>query len=197
MNVSRETHDLLGKYTRIATQWNARINLFGPQEIGRFFDRHVSDGLRLAKCSNCPSRWVDMGSGGGIPGVVVAIMLRSEPTEVILVERDRRKAAFLRNVQRELGLRMRVLMADIADALPLNADVVSARALGSLDRLLPWINRHMTDDGAAYLLKGLRWRDEVASARETWSFDLDVIDTASNEAGPILKIRRVQRGSGS
>ena len=134
---------------------------------------------------------MDIGTGGGIPGIVVAILHRREDRTVRLVERDNRKAAFLRHVGRSLSLPI-VVHADGVERLPpLRAAVLSARAMAPLDQLLAYGFRHLADGGTAYFLKGRSWREEVAIARQTWSFALKTSPSPDGD-GVLLEIREIR-----
>lgn len=139
--------------------------------------------------------WVDLGSGGGFPALVVAIMAKRTLTErrVTMVESDQRKAAFLRTVIRQLSLNAEVLVSRVELADPLRADVLSARALADLDQLLIFAQRHLAKDGRCVFLKGETWQNEVEIARKTWSFDLRAHRSKTSPSAAILEIKDIQR----
>jgi 16S rRNA (guanine527-N7)-methyltransferase len=185
-DVSRET---LLRYEALVRKWNTTIQLVAPAELSRFRDRHISDSASLARVISeiGAGHLVDLGSGAGLPGIVVAIACPE--LKVSLIESDRRKAAFLRTVKRELNLANVEVHADrIEDVPPLNADVVTARALSSLVALLRLGARHGTLQTSYLFPKGRTWRDELPEAEREWAFELVVLDRAADSAGPILKI---------
>jgi 16S rRNA (guanine527-N7)-methyltransferase len=137
--------------------------------------------------------WADLGSGGGFPGIVIAIQAQQDrPTSrMTLVESDQRKATFLRAVIRELGLNAKVL-SDRAESLaPLQADVLTARALGPLTLLLPLAQRHLALHGRALLPKGRSFEKEIDDARGDWLFDLVAKPSLTDPQSQILQIERI------
>lgn len=195
LDVSRETFDDLTRYHDLLVKWNAGINLVSKSSIGDLWNRHIWDSAQIMPMSGSGLNWVDIGSGGGFPGLVVAIMAkRALPDrKVTLVESDQRKAAFLRTVIRELSLNAEVLVSRVESADPLHADVLSARALSDLDQLLGFADRHLAKDGVCLFLKGETWQNEVEIARHTWSFDLRAHKSKTSPTAAILEIKDIQR----
>ena len=127
LDVSRETFDDLVKFHDLLVKWNAKINLVSKASSGNLWDRHIWDSAQIVPISGNGLSWVDIGSGGGFPALVVAIMAkRALPgRKVTMVESDQRKSAFLRTVIRELSLNAEVIASRVETADPLNADVLS------------------------------------------------------------------------
>ena len=146
MSVSRETNRRLNAYTDVLIKWNRSINLVAPSTINSIHHRHISDSAQLYTLAEpTDGRWLDLGSGGGLPGVVIAIMAAGTNVEFELVESDTRKAAFLRTVARELSLPNLAITAKRIESLPTgDHQFVSARALAPLKALLPHIHRLMS-----------------------------------------------------
>lgn len=162
-DVSRETMDLLGVYVQELARWSARINLVAPSTLQEAWRRHILDSAQLFALARPTVGWADLGSGGGLPGLVVAILAREKwpDMQMHLVESDRRKATFLRQMAARFQLKVQV-HADRAENLaPIGAGVVSARALAPLPRLLPLVRRHLAPGGTALIPKGRQWRAEV------------------------------------
>lgn len=196
LDVSRETEARLQAYLNLLRHWNARINLVSRTTIADAWQRHVVDSAQLlALCPAGARHWVDLGSGGGLPGIVVACLAaeRRPDLTVTLIESDARKCAFLQTADRELGLDMRVLRARIESAAPQQADVVSARALAPMDRLLPLVSRHMAAGGCALLPKGARYRAEIAAALASWDFSYEAHPSRTAPASVILRIEGLCR----
>ncbi|GIT86312.1 16S rRNA (guanine(527)-N(7))-methyltransferase RsmG [Roseobacter sp. OBYS 0001] len=193
--VSRETLDALRAYYELLLKWNSRINLVSKSSIDDVWQRHIWDSAQIVDYAEDVKTWVDLGSGGGLPGLVVAIMAKdADPNwKTILVESDQRKAAFLRTVIRELSLNARVIVDRIETVAPLRADVVSARALADLSVLLSFAHRHLSPQGTALFMKGQSWEKEVSSAQETWSFDLKAHKSKTSPTAAILEIKEIQR----
>ena len=139
-NVSRETYDDLVQFSDLVKKWTPKINLIAPSTIPEIWDRHIVDSAQLLQLApknfDC---WVDIGSGGGFPGIIVAIYAKIEQPNatVTLIESDQRKATFLRTASRELGLNTKVIAERIEQVSAIGAGIVSARALATLSSLLP------------------------------------------------------------
>lgn len=192
MNASRETN--LAKYAELIRKWNPTINLVAPASLNDLEQRHIQDSLQLAELA-CPSggSWLDIGSGGGFPGLVLAIC--HPTTSVRLIDSDRRKVAFLQTAIRELSLsNCTAEAARIEELAPAHADHLSARALAPLYRLMPYLCRHLADDGTAWLMKGQNWQVELDHARKAWRFDLQVHASLTETAAAILQIRNIRHG---
>lgn len=186
----------LDLYVALLEKWNPRINLVGKSTISDAWNRHVVDSLQILSLTPTGWRhWVDLGSGGGFPGLVIAIaaMERDETAEITLVESDQRKGAFLRTVIRETGAPARVVSARIEDVAPLKADVISARALADLPTLLKFAHLHGTQDTVCLFPKGESWEKEVAHAQAQWAFSCVPYNSETEENSVILKIQGVAR----
>ncbi|MBF5079085.1 MULTISPECIES: 16S rRNA (guanine(527)-N(7))-methyltransferase RsmG [Paracoccus] len=193
MIVSRETHERLIAYEALVRKWNAKINLVAPSTLPEFNTRHIQDSIQIFNQLQFPEgNWVDLGSGGGLPGVVVSIYAQKAPLTVSLVESDQRKSAFLRTVIRELSLQnVSILTGRIENVPPLGANFVSARALAPLSALLSMVQRHMHQNGTAIFLKGRSWKAECAEARKEWRFDVTSFPSKTDPDAAILKITGV------
>tara|TARA_Y100000815_G_scaffold145213_1_gene131482 strand:+ start:2108 stop:2725 length:618 start_codon:yes stop_codon:yes gene_type:complete len=183
LNVSRETLDRLTAYVALLKKWNPAINLVAKSTLENAWSRHIADSAQIFDLAPQGARhWVDLGSGGGFPGAVAAILAaeRAPEMRITLVESDQRKATFLRTVARELDVPMTILARRIEDVPPLAADVVSARALASLSVLLGYAARHLAPGGVAIFLKGANHTAEIQEALASWRFDVQ--KTASRTA---------------
>lgn len=186
----------LGLHLSLLRKWNSAINLVAPATLGDVWSRHVLDSAQLfdLRCKRCRS-WADLGSGAGFPGLTVAILAADgDPhLHVTLVEADQRKAEFLRTVSRETGVTVTVLAARIEDVPPLNADVVSARALAPLDLLCGYAWRHMSPSGRALFLKGARAEEEVEVSRKAWHFTLETVESVTDPSANVLRLTELRR----
>lgn len=194
LNVSRETLAALRSFEALVQRWNPAINLVSKSTLPHLWSRHIVDSAQIF--SLCPAgakSWVDLGSGGGFPGLVVAILAKELKPDlrVTLVESDLRKATFLRQAAQVLDLAVTVLSQRIESLEPLRADVLSARALASLADLLSFADRHLAASGTAIFPKGARFSDEVAEARKSWAFDIDTRPSLSEADAAILVIRNL------
>ncbi|WP_136443407.1 16S rRNA (guanine(527)-N(7))-methyltransferase RsmG [Pacificoceanicola onchidii] len=194
LDVSRETKHRLEIYIDLLTRWNKKINLVSPNTLPEVWTRHVLDSAQLLSLSRQTSgSWVDLGSGGGFPGMVVAILTAEEKPDiqVTMVESDQRKSAFLRTVARETGLTIHVKSERIENTKLPPATIVSARALAPLNTLLGFVEQHIAPDGKALLPKGAQWEEEVATAKESWSFTSKVHKSKTNQDAVILEIGEI------
>lgn len=193
MTVSRETADLLVEYARLVRKWTPRINLIAPGTVAELEQRHIADSLQLFTLAD-PRRqaWCDLGSGGGFPGLVVAIAAQGRDVPVTLIESDRRKSAFLATVIRELGLRDTTVLTRRIEAAPAQkAAVVSARALAPLPRLMSYVHQHLAPGGAAWLMKGARWQQEIHDARQSWRFEVEPQPSSTDPEATILHVTKI------
>ena len=183
-------------FVGLLAKWNAAINLVSPASMAEVWTRHVADSAQVLDLAPIRrARWLDMGSGAGFPGIVIALITADtpNPVEMTLVESDRRKAAFLSTVSRETGVPMIIQAARIEAVAPQSADTVSARALAPLVKLCSFAERHLAPHGAALFLKGGRYDAEIAEARRTWSFALDIRRSSTDPAGVVLIMKDLRR----
>ena len=187
-------HGTLSDFTRwygLLRKWNARINLVAPKEIDHFWHRHAYDSWQLT--AHLPEKWdrlVDLGSGGGFPGLAFGIFAKahSGAKEVHLVESVGKKTSFLKTVTRELGLPVTVHTARVEDLRPLKADILTARAFAPLPRLFAYAQPHLSNSAILLLPKGESADKEIESARMDWHFDVESFKSLTDEAAAILKI---------
>lgn len=191
LDVSRETLEKLAIYQALVEKWTQKINLVSRTTIDDLWQRHFVDSAQLLKlCPSTVEHWADLGSGAGFPGLVVAILAEDLgfPRQVSLVESDTRKAVFLRTVLRETDVQATVLDSRIEQLTPLNADVLSARALADLTTLLDYTAHHLSDEGIALFLKGQNWRSELEAAQTKWRFKYNVDKSVTSPSSVILRI---------
>lgn len=189
--VSRETFDRLVEFEQVFQKWNRSINLAAPSTLDDVWGRHILDSAQLARIEPAARRWVDLGSGGGFPGLVMAFLLAERAgANIDLVESNRKKASFLQAVVGQFNLPARVVARRIDHSyLIVSApEIVTARALASLPDLLdlsaPWLTR-----GARALFhKGRDYRAEVAESTQRWSFDLVEHASVTDAQGVILEL---------
>jgi 16S rRNA (guanine527-N7)-methyltransferase len=196
LDVSRETAASLRLYESLLRKWNPSINLVSRATLAEAWTRHFIDSAQLLGVAPADARtWLDIGSGGGFPGLVVAVLARELRPElaVTLVESDLRKAAFLTEVARQTGVAVTV-RAERAETLsPCESDIVSARALAPLHRLLALAERHLAAGGTGLFLKGAQADREVAEALETFRFTLQKIPSQTDPLAVILSVGGISR----
>lgn len=188
--VSRETFGRVQGYLDLLDQWRERINLIGPGEGRHLWRRHVLDSLQLLQYISEDDKSVaDLGSGAGFPGLLIACaMAERTGATVTLVEKSPRKSEFLRAAGKALGLPVSVLTIRLEDAPGARFDVVTARALAPLPKLLGFAASCLKPSGKALLMKGKDTAAELAEARDAWTFDLATFDSLSSPEGRVLKV---------
>ncbi|WP_375260289.1 16S rRNA (guanine(527)-N(7))-methyltransferase RsmG [Palleronia sp.] len=191
MSVSRETEARCARLAALVRRWNPRINLVSKSSLEDLETRHIADSLAVASSVSDVRTWVDLGSGGGFPGLVVSIC--KPDAQVTLVESDQRKAVFLRRASSELGLNVAVRASRIEEVPPLLPDAISARALAPLDRLLALAVPHGRADTRYVFPKGARYREEIEAARKNWRFDIDVQPSKTDKEAVILVMENIER----
>ena len=196
LDVSRETWGRLELYESLLRKWNPAINLVSRATLDEIWTRHFADSAQLLLCAPETARhWVDLGAGGGFPGLVVAVLAREfrPGLSVTLVESDLRKCTFLREVARQIETPVTVL-AERAESLPpLGADVVSARALAPLRDLLRLAERHLKPGGTALFPKGVNHDAELSDALETFRFTFQKRASQTDLQAVILSIGDLAR----
>lgn len=174
--------------------WNGRINLVSDASLADFWRRHALDSAQLLKLAPAARTWVDIGAGAGFPGLVLAILLQPEVgARVHLVESVAKKCRFLEAVVEALALPARV-HNDRAEALAIKADIVTARAVAPLPRLLEFARPYLALGATGLFLKGRGADAEIAEARLRWRFACEVTPSLSDPEGRVLKIEGLARG---
>lgn len=197
--VSRETFSRLEVYANELKRWNPKINIVAPNSLNEIWERHIVDSLQTA--SFLPDKltnWVDVGSGGGFPGLVLAAHLNEQHDfSMTLVESDQRKCTFLRTCARLMGIDVTVIAERIENTDIQKADIISARALASLDKLLdltlPLAHEHTT-----YIFpKGKNWKNELTIAQEYWQMKVQRHQSITDEDAQILVLNEVRKNAKS
>lgn len=193
LKISSNTTALLRAYADMLVHWSKTINLISPQSVPDLWERHIADSAQVFAAAPDARLWVDLGSGGGLPAVVCAILAQEKQPDCrfVLIESDKRKATFLRSVARELGLSFKVLSERVEAAPPQGADVVSARALAPLVHLLPMVHRHLMRDGVALLPKGKSFETELAVAAKEWDFEVTALTSQTDPEARVLVMKNI------
>ncbi len=195
-DVSRETLERLDIHADLVRRWTRRINLVSGATLKALWSRHFLDSAQLFRLAPASAGcWLDLGSGGGFPGLVIAALAAEDRPDLrtSLVESDSRKATFLRTAAREMGLKVQLHVERVEKLRPQNSDIVSARALAPLNLLLEYAKRHVRDGGLAIFPKGEKVKSEIAIARKTWQFELEQVSSLTDEAASILRITEFSR----
>ena len=197
-NVSRETISDLEAFELLFRKWAKAINLASPSTLDDLWSRHIVDSAQLFPLTPNARHWVDLGSGGGFPGIVIALFLKGVAgSSISLVESNGKKAAFLRTALGQFSAPGQVYAQRIDTVYGLipKADVVTARALASLNELLGLAEPWLAGGGIGLFHKGRDYRREIEESRNIWEFDLIECPSVVAEDSTILKISNVRRRS--
>lgn len=194
-DVSRETADRLMAFAEIFRKWAKAVNLVGASTIDDLETRHIADSLQIAKFApNSARTWVDFGSGGGFPGLMVAaLQAETHPDrKFTLIESDQRKSTFLRQAAQAMQLKVNVVTARIETLPGLGADIISARALAPLEVLCAYAHRHLAPDGLALFMKGAGYANEISMAKQAgWTFDVEYKASETQQGSVIVVMRNI------
>ncbi|MBP1805153.1 16S rRNA (guanine(527)-N(7))-methyltransferase RsmG [Rubellimicrobium aerolatum] len=190
------TLERLGAFEALARRWTGKINLVAPSTVPDLWTRHIADSAQLWPLApSAAATWADLGSGGGFPGLVIAILSGDTGPKLTLIESDGRKCAFLRTAARELGLSVTILDQRVESAPSQAAQIVSARALAPLVTLLPLVARHLAPGGTALLPKGRDWAAEIDAAHAGgWTFDAEPIPSTTDPTARVLRLQNIAHG---
>ena len=178
----------LEEYLHLLIKWQKAINLVGPKTLQDPWRRHILDSAQIVPYLADHGDIVDLGSGAGLPGLVVAICT-GRP--IHLIESDQRKATFLREAARVTGANVTVHPERIEAVPPMAASTVTARALAPLPRLLPWVARHLSPSGKAVLLKGSEVDQELTDCSKNWTMEFTRIGSLSDPGGALLIVEKL------
>jgi 16S rRNA (guanine527-N7)-methyltransferase len=194
--VSRETAARLDRYVDLLLEWQAKTNLVAPSTLTTLWTRHISDSLQLLTLAPAAKVWADFGSGGGFPGVVLACALAGTPGAMVhLVERNAKKAAFLREALRVTDSLGTVHLADIGDSvdrLPPKVDCVTARAVAPLHQLIGFAEPLVKRGAKALFLKGRDVEAELTEATKYWNIAPQLHSSRTGGHGWIVELDRIE-----
>lgn len=192
-DVSRETLERLEVFAELLKKWTSRINLVSRRSLDDLWRRHMLDSIQLLpwdKETNISGPWLDLGSGAGFPGLILAI---AGVRDVHLVESDGRKCTFLREAARLTETEVTVHNSRIEALAPLAARTISARALAPLAKLLPLATPHLALGGQILLLKGQDIDAELTEAAKCWKIHRRHIPSVTDDSGSILQLTEIAR----
>lgn len=193
--VSRETDERLAVLVAELERWQRAKNLVSSATLGEVWTRHIADSLQLFGHAPEARRWLDLGSGGGFPGLVLGIRLAEVGGHIDLVESNARKCAFLRHAARLTGAAVTVHAARIEDAMPQflgRVDAVTARALAPLPLLLDWCKDLLRTGVIGVFPKGQHLDAELTEASKYWKIQASTFPSVTDSAARILVIRNAQ-----
>jgi len=202
--VPRETVEKLELYAELLKKWQRAVNLVAPSTLGDVWHRHFADSaqlVQLAQRAPDANIWVDLGSGGGFPGLVIAILLANHENQFVhLIESNGRKCAFLSEVVRRTGVAAEIHEARIEDLARGGrigqADVVTSRALAPLKLLLQLASGFCSDRTLGLFLKGRDARQEIAEAQPLYQFEFDCVPSRTGGVGMIVEVRKLGSNGG-
>ncbi len=192
-NVSRETLERLEIYAALLRDWSGRMNLVARSTLDVLWHRHMLDSAQLYPLlpGGCRTL-VDLGSGAGFPGMVLAIMSGSAgPMDVHLIDSTGKKANFLREVASETGTPLKIHNDRIEKIRPVQADAVTARALAPLDKLLGYARPFLAPETVCLFLKGQHVEDELTNAHKIWKMRVDRHPSWTDPQGSVLRVCEV------
>lgn len=190
-NVSRETFQRINSVIELLGHRHQQINLIGPKEWPQIWQRHVADSLQLIDHIPMAAQIVDLGSGGGFPGLIIAA---ANPTgHVTMIESVGKKCAFLREAISAAGLSASVRQERVESVPHFEVDIVTARAFAPLPKLLEYSSTWMLNGAEGLFLKGENWEQELTQAQQSWTFPYQTILSRTFGSGVILKIGELSR----
>jgi 16S rRNA (guanine527-N7)-methyltransferase len=195
--VSRETEERLDRYVVLLVEWQAKTNLVSPSTLPNLWTRHISDSLQLLTLAPAAKVWADFGSGGGFPGVVLACAMAGIPGATVhLIERNAKKAAFLREALRVTNAPGTVHLADIGDNVDRmvgRVDCVTARALAPLHQLIGFAAPLVGQGAKALFLKGQDVEAELTEATKYWNIRYRLHSSRTGGHGWIVELDQIER----
>ncbi|MEM7189268.1 MAG: 16S rRNA (guanine(527)-N(7))-methyltransferase RsmG [Pseudomonadota bacterium] len=196
LNVSRETLERLEAYVDLLLKWSRAINLVGATDLDHLWTRHILDSAQIVpQAPSDATSWLDVGSGAGLPALVCRIILQGQGIDIpmSLVEADQRKSAFLRETNRQLGTDVKIHSIRLERLPALPCDIITARAVAPLPRLLQLCAPFVHDDTVCLFLKGQNVEEEIGSANLDWQFRVDRISSVTDPAASLLRITNIRR----
>jgi 16S rRNA (guanine527-N7)-methyltransferase len=195
--VSRETAARLDRFVALLLQWQTRINLVAASTMPKLWTRHIADSLQLLALAPEAASWIDLGAGGGFPGLVLAAALADRPGATIhLVESNLKKAAFLREAARQIGapaIVHAVRIEDFARDFPGTASVVTARAVAPLSELLDMAHPLLKTGAQGLFPKGQDVDAELTQASKCWNIEARLVPSRTQPRSSIVVVNALSR----
>jgi 16S rRNA (guanine527-N7)-methyltransferase len=195
IDVSHETFLRLSRYHDLLLRWQSKVNLISPDTIEQAWHRHFLDALQLLPMiENLNAKIVDLGSGGGFPGMVIAI---AGAGNMHLVESDTKKILFLREVARITDTTITLHHARIEDAPTQNADIITSRACSPLATLLQLASHYVSHETICLFHKGKNYSKEIEDALVDWEFNIATTPSVTDTQSAILKLTSIRKRQGA
>ncbi|MBR2273751.1 MAG: 16S rRNA (guanine(527)-N(7))-methyltransferase RsmG [Alphaproteobacteria bacterium] len=195
-NVSRETIQDLKTFQQMVLEWNSKFNLISKSTETDIWKRHIEDSLQLDKfISEKDKTMYDFGTGAGFPGLVIAIFAKyTFPNlKISLIESTTKKTIFLNEVKNKLNLDINIINERIENLKLKKADIISSRAMASLEKLFEYAINFTKENTKLLFLKGESWQKEIETAQKNWIFSFESIPSITNEKGRVLQIQKLRR----
>lgn len=188
LSVSHETLSMISQYLNLLKTWNEKTNLIGINEEETIWKRHVNDALEMSKLIHPTEKIIDLGSGNGFPGVILSVC---GAKSITFIERNQKKASFLRYVVAELGLNVNIQQTDFA-SFTQKSDIITARAVSTVRNLLRWTTKLRSSNSRYLLSKGKSFEQEMKEAQMDFSFSAEIHPTKGHDTGAIVEIWNVK-----
>ncbi|WP_420430185.1 16S rRNA (guanine(527)-N(7))-methyltransferase RsmG [Hyphobacterium sp.] len=195
--VSRETLAAFERWHDLLAEANRTTNLVGRSTMDDFWNRHALDGFQLIEhAPPGPMNWLDIGAGAGIPGIALALAIadrKLDGSQLTMVESVGKKARFIEASLAATGAKARVENCRV-EAIDRSErfDIVTARAVAALDKLLGYAYPLLKTGGIALFPKGQRYRQELTDAHKYWTFDADILPSQTSTDGVILRLSAIR-----
>lgn len=196
--VSRETMEMLEQYHSLLLQWQKTINLVAPSTLDSAWFRHFVDSAQLFDLApKTATHWLDLGSGAGFPGLVIAAMSKeSQPNmKVTFVESDIRKCGFMREAARKMGVHVQILTRRVEDIPIQSADVISARALSNLASLIDLASPHVSPGTCLLFPKGSTHKAELETVPHEWQSRAEIIQSKTRQDAVVIRFNALDHGN--
>ncbi len=193
--VSRETRLKLKIYVEMLGKWNRSINLVSKSTLDDVWRRHIVDSLQIAEIGPNTGRWADLGSGAGLPGLIVAAAKaeNSPNTQVTMIESDQRKCAFIAAAANLMELDVSIECRRIEESTTQTYDVISARALAPLSHLLELSLPYRHNETVCIFPKGAKAEEEMTAAQRDWNINYDTTQSVTDTSSTIFRIQEYSR----
>ena len=195
-SVSRETAENLITFQNMVLEWNEKFNLISKSSVDDIWNRHILDSVQLIQYIEKDNKTLyDFGSGAGFPAVVLAIMSKElyPNLKMTLIESIGKKATFLSEVNKKLKLDMKVLPERIEKLTLSKADIITSRAMASLEKLLSYAKPFCDKKTRLLFLKGEKWQEEIKTAEQKWTFEYQSYPSETSDKGRVLIIKNIRR----
>jgi 16S rRNA (guanine527-N7)-methyltransferase len=189
LNVSREVKEVLLNYQNLLLKWNKAINLISRNSEKDIWARHILDSLQLLKYVDFLDNIIDIGSGGGFPGIVLSI---GGVKNIALVESDKKKSVFLARAAKLSLNKIIIIDKRVDEKFTMNCDILTSRGVSSINNILE-VTTGIKIQKKMLLLKGKNYEKEITEAQKNWLFDINLHDSITSREGKIVEISNIKK----